>query len=220
MILSEKEFNKNRELLEDSKYSIAQLIDFVESELNYKRHREESKDEYKFFDRWLSLVEFQINKEEFDYDFVHYKRAISELEAKEITFLVDKSGENLAKLREIDNKIKEVLSKTTNPSDTVRITLEIKASEGEPFRLMNIGSLKDDIDLINNTITVEIDDYLPESFILNPENRLYIGIYRPAHHLHRQKRALIRFQDGELVNPELKRMLISPSLIRKTTDPL
>lgn len=219
VILSESEFIRNLELLEDSKFSIIKLIDFIEAELRYKEHSDQSKHEYEFYDRWLKLIEFQVKKEEFDYSYVHYKKMLIENDSKVITFEIDKSGDNISKLIEIDQKTKETLSKTPTPSESVKIALEIKASEKEPFKLSILGTLKDNIDLIYNTVTVELDDQIPDTYILNPEKRLYIGIYRPAFHLFRQKRALIRFQEGELANQELKRLLISPSLIRKTTNP-
>lgn len=219
VLLTKKEFTQNMNLLEDTKYTISQLIDFLQAEFKYKERMDQVRDEYQFFDRWLRIVDSQIKKEEFEYDFVYYQEMVFGNNRKEITFYVDRSAENLKKLSDINSKIKEAQEKIPTTSNTFRVALEIRTPQEVSFSRLDIGSLKDDIDLEEGTVTVLLDSYLPENYILNSENKLYIGIYFYPAHLYRQKKALVKFQNGELANPDLKRMLISPSLITKTTDP-
>ncbi|HOV91203.1 MAG TPA: AAA domain-containing protein [Syntrophorhabdaceae bacterium] len=226
-IAPENLIKENVSFLRDSKNAIVQMLSFVDKEIEYHKHisSDSAKDDYDFFAKWLRIVEHLITKEEIAFDEVQYSELLredikSDSSPRLLTITVNPRHDNIKKLTEIAEKIKLIQEQSRKLKyEKFTVALEIRNSPRERFFRCPIGILYDDIDLIKKRIVVQLDIDLPDWIEYEQNKKLFIGQYRNPSALERQKRALINFQKGEMVNPELKRMLISPQLIRKTVNP-
>ncbi|MCX8069468.1 MAG: AAA domain-containing protein, partial [Thermodesulfovibrionales bacterium] len=221
-IIPEKLFTENKSFLYDAKNALAQMLNFVEKELEYIQHTsDDTKYDYDFFSKWMSIIEYQINKEEIVYDQIRYTEILkSDNDSRLLKIIINPRPDNIKKLLYIKDKIKssqEHGHKQRNQD--IKVALEARSSTSERFYLCPIGILYDDIDIDKRMIIVQLDGELPDQVDYEPNKRLFIGFYRNLSALYRQKKALINFQRGEMANPELKRMLISPGLIKRTINP-
>lgn len=185
---------ENLTLFFDEKNSLARMIEFIEREIEYHKHMSESeKNDYDFFEKWLSIIEHQISKEEIDYRELKYAR----FELQDRQFLIvdlDQIPENMKKFLEIYELINSSQNqKWQYKSPDMKIAFEVRFSRGEKFSIYPLGMLHD-IDVENRKIKVKLDSYLPEDIEFEPNRRLLIGFYRYSSALYRQKRALINFQ--------------------------
>ena len=221
-IIPEEVFHQNRSYFLDIKDSLIQCLNFISSEINYMKHLAESQvDDYEFFNKWLTLLEHQIEKEEIKYTSVQYAEMKRE-DQKRTNLLhvkITSTLLNSEKLISINSQINQSMRGKTHHGKEIKIAFRIRTSENEKYYLSPVGYLHDDIDIENKTITVALDGNLPSNIDFDPQNEIFIGFYTSQSALYRQKRALLSFQRGELTNPALKRMLISPSIVTKTVDP-
>ncbi len=226
-IVPEDFIKDNIHLLYDAKNSLLQLLDIVGREIEYvKQTTDTSRDDYDFFRKWLSIVEYLIEQEEIRYEKLKYSEII-----------IKKGGDNSQYPNQLEIKfshkpkdVKDLLvinekvlsfadDKVRKNKNNFEVALMLRTSQNEKFYLCPIGYLYDDIDVEKKSAQVVLDSPLSDLTEFDPNKEFYIGFYNNPSALYRQKKALINFQRGELVKPELKRILISPRLIRRAVNP-
>lgn len=227
-LVTETLLKENLDFMYDIKDAFTQALNFMETEFSYIQQGPDlAAKDYEIFKKWLNFVEWQIEKEEIDYKKLYYTN-ISKVEGpiegfqNFVEIQLASGAQNAEALAEIDKEIQQMLKRKHGPAGRpeVRVALKLRYSPKERYFLCPIGILEDDVDLENKKLKVRLDGLLPTRVEYDPKNELFIGLYRFPSDLYRQKKALIRFQKGEMVKPELKKMLISPSLIRSSVDTL
>lgn len=210
----------NANLLYSAKDSIIKMIEFINREFTYFfSMSKDARDDYEFFEKWLSIIEYQIKKEEINYKDLTYKE-ITFIENEYLIVNLANSYENKNQLSDIDQRLnpKSNQKKLFHNID-IKVAFELRFTKEDRFLLHPIGVLYDyDIDRENIIIKIKLDSYLPENTEFAGTKKIFLGLYQYPAALIRQKKALINFQRGEMVNQELKRMLITPELISKSVD--
>lgn len=210
-IVLDSVIEKNKNLLLYEKENIAKLINFIEQELTYiNTLSDQEKSYYDLFQNWLFFIDYQISKREISYENLTYSK-LEYTQGKSLQIYIDDSEGNL---KTLEQKAIQLAQENRD----IKVAFELRFSKNEKYSITPIGTLND-IDLESKVIKVRLDNFLPEKVEFSSNNIVYIGIYQNTTDLYRQKKALINFQRGEMVNPELKRMLITPQIIVKTTDP-
>lgn len=215
VLITKKEFENNKEFFPYLKETIFDFINFIDSEYSYQKCiNDELIFKYDFINKWIDFIDYQIKNEEFDYKNAK-KVTYSNLEHIRdniIIFQLDNTVANKDTIKELENECHQ--------NQNIMASLEIENKDSEQYELIPIGLIsKENIDLDNLTIMVTLTNSLKFDYIVNPSKQLYLSIYYYPTHLYKQKHALIKFQNGELVNPELKKSLILPNLIKSTADP-
>ncbi len=224
-IVPEKALVGNSTLLYDCQNSLTQMLSFIQGELDYiKTYSQDKVDDYDFIKKWLSIIEYQIAKEEITYYQVRYDEILKEGDdyyQNVLTIKIDHRPDNIKVLQQIYERIQNYyLGIAKKHGKDLKVALEIRLSPAEKFTLSPIGVLYDDIDVDRKIVKVQLDSNLPANIEFDPSKILYIGIFKNLTPLYRQQAALMTFNSGDMINPELKRMLISPYLIKKTVDSL
>lgn len=212
-----QQFSELRQFLIQPARRIEELLIFIQQELDYlsKITTEEGK-QYEFILKWEKIIDRQIELEAFT---IH-QLSFSTIEKGKEEIVINIS--DVQQLNELLEKIQNEMIKRKRDL-LIRCGFRVKLEKQSKSHIIFIGDVMD-IDSTTKKIRVKPHEASSEEEIKRildelKDNIVYLAVENPLSHLYRQKKALVKFNRGEMVNKDLKKYLIIPDLLKNLHIP-
>jgi superfamily I DNA and/or RNA helicase len=205
----EDQFDKNLYLNLEADF--INFLNFSNRQTNYQNHsNNEGKDDFRFIEKWNQIIDYQIEKNSYEDHLFLYD---------EIILCKKRNGLNGNELQiktSYNKEIIRLINKTISEKRTIVVYINAKLPGTQFFEDVALGNMVD-FDKSNSTIIINSDQF-PDDLIKSDNKKFILRVKSYPGALKKQKDALNDFNQGKIVNKELKQMLISPKLIEKAVD--
>ncbi len=208
-LIPQKSFDP--ELFIDTQRSFRDFLTFASREFQYKEYSKSSNyKDFEFFRKWNQIIDYQIQMNSYEEYSFNYEKI--ELECSTIK----KINKLKIELSDFDSFLKILEKNKVHNNRNIIISSECKINALSSYKYLDIGVV-DDLVEKQSLLVVKIE-ISPEKLEISNNKKVTIKIPTFQSALRKQRSALENFSKGKIVNKDLKRTLISPSICEQTID--